>query len=119
MLASYGLDVNAGLAGQLLRAHSRLTRPAHAERLKKLLSDCWEAVQGGADGCASAEGPEQGEEEEEAGRWLSKEQCRAFMVRHAGADDVDEVLEDVVEEEKVDFAHLVSLVVQARLHALT
>ena len=56
--------------------------------------------------------------QEGAGRWLSKEQCRSVMLRLAGADGVEpEVLGDVEEEEEVDFALLVSLVVQAKHHA--
>ena len=111
MLGSYGLVVDQSLAKRLLLAHGRLMRRVQADMLKKLLQACWEAVQAGAAGDAS-----EGSGHEEAGRWLSKEQCRSVMLRLAGADGVEEVLGDVEDDEQVDFALLVSLVVQAKHH---
>jgi hypothetical protein len=53
---------------------------------------------------------------DEEGPTISVQQSRATMLKMAGNDDVEEVLdeEEVPEEERVTFSHLVKLVLKAK-----
>jgi hypothetical protein len=113
-LSAYGLGVDTNLAGQLLHEYGKLGRAAQVGKMKKLLQYCWEAVQapGGSLGSLGSSGGAEGEQEGGEGH-LSKEQCRAAMLKKVGEDQVEDVLERVGDDEQVDFPRLTGLLLQA------